>query len=91
MMNEDRKEAFVAAALETFNKLSECPDLKNYRVYCEPEKSPQRKSTSRVKHLRKSPSKAKNVSSLPFRWVLVVSAQKSAHEYTLKVQGYRKA
>ena len=90
-MNDDLKEAFVAAALETFKKLSECPELKNYRIYAEPETSLTRKLHRRTALGGTSTPAAMAVSSLPFRWVLVVSAQKTARQSVLKVRGYRQA
>lgn len=90
-MSEDLKEAFVAAALETFQKLSECPEIKNYRVYREPENNLRRKLQKHEEVVGKSTLAPRSVSSLPFRWVLVVSAQKSAHRAVWKVRGYRQA
>lgn len=90
-MNDDLKEAFVVAALETFKKLSECPDLKSCRIYREPGKSFNKKLQKRTALKGKSTSATTTASSLPFRWVLVVSAQKSARESVLKVRGYRQA
>ncbi len=90
-MNDDLKDAFVAAALETFKKLSECPELKNYRVYCEPGKTLRRTLQKRAAQGRISTPTGTTVSSLPFRWVLVLSAQKSARQSVLKVRGYRQA
>jgi hypothetical protein len=90
-MNEDLKEAFVAAALETFKKLSECPEIKNSRIYREPGKSLKRQLHRRTALGGTSTSAPTAVSSLPFRWVLVVSAQKTARQSVLKVRGYRQA
>lgn len=90
-MNDELRNAFVAAALETFKNLSECPELKNYRIYCEPGKTLRRKLQQRAAQGRISTPATTAVSSLPFRWVLVVSAQKSARQSVLKVRGYRQA
>lgn len=89
-MNEDLREAFVVAALETFKKLSECPELKNYKIYCEPGKSLRRKLQKRAA-IGGTSTPITGVSSVPFRWVLVVSAQTSARQSVLKVRGYRQS
>ncbi|HEY9831140.1 MAG TPA: hypothetical protein V6D26_11220 [Stenomitos sp.] len=89
-MNEDLREAFVVAALETFKKLSECPELKNYKIYCEPGKSLRRKLQKRAA-IGGTSTPTTGVSSVPFRWVLVVSAQTSARQSVLKVRGYRQS
>ena len=89
-MNEDLREAFVVAALETFKKLSECPELKNYKIYCEPGKSLRRKLQKRAT-IGETSTPTIGVSSVPFRWVLVVSAQTSARQSVLKVRGYRQS
>ncbi len=92
-MSEDLKEAFLVAALETFKKLSESPELKNYRIYREPTKSLKRKRNTHVALGvgGKCISVERATSSLPFRWVLVVSAQKSARQSVLKIRGYRQS
>jgi hypothetical protein len=90
-MNEDIREAFVVAALETFKKLSECPELNNYKIYCEPGKSLRRKLQKRAAIGGTSAPVTTGVSSVPFRWVLVVSAQTSARQSALKVRGYRQS
>lgn len=88
-MNEDLKEAFVLAALETFKKLSECPEIKSCRIYNQPETNLSHQIRKR-KSLPKNNSRANSgVRPLPFRWVLVVSAQKSTRQPVLKVRGYR--
>lgn len=90
-MNDDLKDAFVAAAIATFNKLSECPEIKNYRVYREPDKKLRSKLQKRAAVGRKGTPETKAVSYEPFRWVLVVSAQKSARQASFKIRGYRQA
>ena len=88
-MNDDLKEAFLTAALETFKKLSECPEIKNSRVCREPGQNLRKKLQKRAALGGQDISTATAVSSLPFRWVLVVSAQTSARRAALKVRGYR--
>ena len=90
-MSEDLKEAFLVAALETLKKLSECPELKNYRIYREPRKNLKRKLNTGVALGGKCISVERTTSSLAFRWVLVVSAQKSARQSVLKIRGYRQS
>lgn len=88
-MNDDLREAFISAALETFNKLAECPEIKNCRIYRDPERSFNRTVEERTA-LVKNKSRAKSaIRPLPFRWILVISAQKSARHSVLKVRGYR--
>lgn len=88
-MNQDLKEAFVLAAVETFKKLSDCPEIKSCRIYNQSETSLNHQIQKR-KSLPKSNSRANSgVRPLPFRWVLVVSAQKSTRQSVLKVRGYR--
>lgn len=90
-MNEDIKDAFVAAALETCKKLSDCPEIKNYRVYSEPRKNLKNKIYQRAALARKSTPTVRAVSYEPFRWVLIVSAQNSARRASFKIRGYRQA
>lgn len=88
-MNEDLKEAFVLAAIETFKKLSECPEIKTCRIYTKPEKSLSPTHQRRTPSIRNNSRAVTSARPLPFRWILVVSAQRSARRSVLKVRGYR--
>lgn len=87
-MKDELHEAFLAAAIDCFQRLSQCPDIKDYRVYREPEKNSRQKFQERNARVTKRQSLANSVkysSSKPSRWVLVVSAKNSICSSTVKV------
>ena len=88
-MKEELHEAFLAAAIDCFQRLSECPDIKDYRVYGEPENiSPKKlqERNARLTERRSSVNPVRSSSSKPSRWVLVVSAKNSLKSSTVKVR-----
>lgn len=89
IMKEELNEAFLAAAIDCFQRLSECPDIKDYRVYREPKNSSSQKfqeRNARVTERRISANPVRHSSSKPSRWVLVVSAKNSLCSSTVKVR-----
>ncbi|HEY9724888.1 MAG TPA: hypothetical protein V6D50_00430 [Chroococcales cyanobacterium] len=89
IMKEELNEAFLAAAIDCFQRLSECPDIKDYRVYREPENSSSKQfkeRNTRVRERQTSVNPVRYSSSKPSRWVLVVSAKNSICSSTVKVR-----
>lgn len=89
IMNEELHEAFLAAAIDCFQRLSECPDIKDYRVYREPENISNKQfqeRNARLTERRSSVNPVRHSSSKASRWVLVVSAKNSIRSSTVKVR-----
>ena len=88
-MKEELHEAFLAAAIDCFQRLSECPDIKDYRVYREPKNSSNQQfqqRNTRGMERRSSVNPVRHSSSQPSRWVLIVSAKNSIRSSTVKVR-----
>ncbi|HEY9607272.1 MAG TPA: hypothetical protein V6C85_37040 [Allocoleopsis sp.] len=88
-MKEELHEAFLAAAIDCFQRLSECPDIKDYRVYREPESLYNKRFQERPSlglERQSSANPVRHSSSKPSRWVLVVSAKNSMRSSTVKVR-----
>ncbi len=88
-MNEEPQDAFIDIAFKSLRKLSECPELKNYRIYRDSEKGFSKKVQQRTTLLsdRSRTTTAKHHWS--GKWILVVSAKRSARELSVKVRGCR--
>lgn len=90
-MNQELQQPFIAAAYQCFQTLSECPELKNYRIYrdsgvlpCKPMKD----CASLVEEDRPTRTTAKHCAR---KWILVVSAKRSDETglFVVKVRGCR--
>lgn len=90
-MNEEISEQFIAAAIACFENLSKCPNLKNYRVYREPGKSPREPVKGSAVLVGDNPSTPIPARRRPGKWILVVSAKRlnKAHPWVVTVQGCR--
>jgi hypothetical protein len=90
-MHEEISEQFIAAAIACFETLSKCPNLKNYRVYREPGKSPRQQVKESAVVVGDNPSTPIPTRRRPGKWILVVSAKKlnKAHPWVVIVQGCR--
>lgn len=90
-MNEEISEQFIAAAIACFENLSKCPNLKNYRLYREPGKSPRQQVKGAAVLVGDNPSTSIPARRRPGKWILVVSAKRlnKAHPWVVTVQGSR--
>lgn len=81
-MNKQLQERFIAAATFCVEQLSECPELKNYRIYRQPEASPRQP----VKESAAIPARRRAE-----KWILLVSAKRlgKTRRLTVEVRGCR--
>lgn len=90
-MNQELHKPFIAAAAECFRRLSECPELKNYRIYREPESLPRQQIQECTPLVGNYAHRATTPRHWAGKWILVVSAKRlgTAQPLVVKVQGCR--
>jgi hypothetical protein len=90
-MAKEIPQPFIAAACHCFQRLSECPELKNYRIYREPGASPHPPIQEYPPAVRAESSTTTTTRHWTGKWILVVSAKRSTKASLLdvKVRGYR--
>ncbi len=74
-MNQALESPFIAAAIACFDRLSECPELKNYRIYCDPgtaSHQPVRENAARVETQTAMPARRRSQ-----KWIVLVSAKRA--------------
>ncbi|HEY9631957.1 MAG TPA: hypothetical protein V6D14_01035 [Coleofasciculaceae cyanobacterium] len=90
-MNEKCLQPFITTAFDCFHRLSECSELKNYRIYRDPGALPRQPIQECVSLVEDYPSTATHAKQGTGKWILVVSAQRSNKTGSLvvKLQGWR--
>lgn len=90
-MDKAIPQPFIAAACQCFQRLSECPELKNYRIYRQPGASPHRQIQDYTPSVKPESSTTTTTRHWTGKWILVVSAKRStkASWLDVKVRGYR--
>ncbi|HEY9742764.1 MAG TPA: hypothetical protein V6C90_19945 [Coleofasciculaceae cyanobacterium] len=90
-MNEELQQPLITAAFECFRQLSECPELKNYRIYRELGSLPRQQVKECALPVGDSPLTATSARQWTGKWMLFVSANRlgKGHQLVVEVRGYR--